>query len=170
MTPPTSLHRVPHAGPDARFPLRAIMHALIPLLLLTFSLPAQATLYKCQDDAGRVTYTNLPCERNNLKQSKIVPPPPAPADPSPPRPPAAQEPASTVRNGDDSEDKGGPTLQLLRAAEPKENKCAKLNEAMGKTMDEMDAARRQGYTPKQEAEWNARLKKLQAEKTKHGCF
>jgi hypothetical protein len=146
------------------------MHLLTPLLLLTLSLPAHATLYKCQDDAGRVTYTNLPCERNNLKETKIVPPPPAPAEPAPAAPPAAQESSAAARSGSAPEDKGGPTLQLFRSAEPKANKCAQINETMGKLMDDMDSARRQGYTQKQEAEWNARLKKLQAEKNKHGCF
>lgn len=143
------------------------------LLLLTLSgflaVPAHATLYKCQDASGKVTYTNFPCDKNGLKESKIIPPPP-PAEPVPAKPDPAVETKVPEKRSTESERKGSTSLQLIRSQESNERKCARLNESLGETMDEMDAARRQGYTPKQEAEWNAKLKKLQADKNKLGCF
>ncbi len=139
-------------------------------------MPAHATLYKCQDVAGQITYTNLPCDKTGLKETKIIPPAPPPAEPFAGMPPTKRtvEPSEAV-----SEKKqvakpemkpSSTSLQLIKSQEASEKKCAKLNDALGKTMDEMDTARRQGYTAKQEAEWNARLKKLQADKNKLGCF
>lgn len=151
----------------------------LSILVLTaaslISLPVHATLYKCQDAAGKITYTNLPCDKSGLKETKIIPPAPPPAEPAPAKAkPAkadtASEADSAEKRSSTSEKKSGTSLQLIKSQESNEKKCNRLNEQLGKTMDEMDAARRQGYTPKQEAEWNAKLKKLQADKNKHGCF
>lgn len=151
--------------------LRPNMRTLILLASLCLNLPAHATLYKCQDTDGRVTYTNLPCEQNGLKETKVVTPPPPPAEASPVRPVVSPESRPAGNQPSDHDRKNsGTTLQLIKSPEPRGNKCAQLNDAMGKVMDDMDAARRKGYTQKQEAEWNARLKKLQADKNKHGCF
>lgn len=147
---------------------------ILPLLtlqaLILLALPAHATLYKCQDAAGQITYTNLPCEKSSLKESKIIPPPPPPAEPTQAKPAPVAESKPVDKHSASPEKKGSTSLQLIKSQETSDKKCAKLNDALGKTMDEMDAARRQGYTPKQEAEWNAKLKKLQADKNKLGCF
>lgn len=139
-------------------------------------LPAHATLYKCQDGTGKVTYTNLSCDKSGLKETRIIPPAPPPAEPVASLPAAKKSEAASESVSDKKEPakpgkkQGGTSLQLIKSQESSEKKCVKLNDALGKTMDEMDAARRLGYTPKQEAEWNAKLKKLQADKNKLGCF
>jgi hypothetical protein len=143
---------------------------LVMPLSCVLALPAQATLFKCQDPAGNVTYTNLPCDKSGLKEAKVVPPPPPPAEMVSPKPLPAVEISKTDKRPSGDNKKGGTSLHLIKSQDSNEEKCAKLNDALGNTMDEMDAARRQGYTPKQEAEWNAKLKKLQADKNKLGCF
>lgn len=154
------------------------MRTLFILVLTAASLvsvPVHATLYKCQDAAGKTTYTNLQCDKSGLKETRIIPPAPPPAEPAPAKAKPAKadttsETTSAEKRSSSSERKSGTSLQLIKSQESDEKKCNRLNEQLGKTMDEMDAARRQGYTPKQEAEWNAKLKKLQVDKNKHGCF
>lgn len=155
--------------------LRSLLHLICTAAALA-ALPAQATLYKCQDAAGNITYTNLPCDKSGLKETKIIPPPPPPAEPVIGKPAAKKtaEPTEAVSSekqlAKPDKKPDSTSLQLIKSQEASDKKCAKLNDALGKTMDEMDAARRQGYTARQEAEWNAKLKKLQADKNKHGCF
>ena len=140
------------------------------------SLPAQATLYKCQDGSGKVTYTNLSCDKSGLKETRIIPPAPPPAEPVASLPAAKKSEAASESVSDEKQPakpgkkQGGTSLQLIKSQESSDKKCAKLNDTLGNTMDEMDAARRKGYTAKQEAEWNAKLKKIQADKNKLGCF
>jgi len=140
------------------------------------SLPAHATLYKCQDGSGKVTYTNLSCDKSGLKETRIIPPAPPPAEPVASLPAAKKSEAASESVSDEKQPakpvkkQGGTSLQLIKSQESSDKKCAKLNDTLGNTMDEMDAARRKGYTAKQEAEWNAKLKKLQADKNKLGCF
>lgn len=147
------------------------MRTLSLLALLILALPVHATLFRCEDAAGHVTYTNLPCDKAGLKEAKVIPPAPPPAEPAPVKPEAAPAAKSAEKESKEPEKKKSePTMQLIRSQESKGDKCAQINKAMGKIMDDMDAARRQGYTTKQETEWNAKLKKLQADKATHGCF
>lgn len=138
--------------------------------LILIAPPAHATLYKCVDGAGKVTYTNLPCEQTGLKETRVIAPPPPPAEPTAikPAPTADAKPAGNLPPAPES--KGSSSIQLIRSQETSNKKCENLNDAQGKIMDEMDAARRKGYTSKQEADWNDKLRKLQAEKNKLGCF
>ena len=156
------------------------MRILSLLLLLALTGPAHATLYKCLDNAGKVTYTNLPCDKSGLKESSIIPPPPPPADTTAPAPqdkaPTAATPASrpvpksNAKPAEAPAANSGVSVQLNTTQQAPGGKCARLDDTIGQVMDEMDEARRKGYTAQQEAAWNARIKKLQAEKNKLGCF
>jgi hypothetical protein len=55
-------------------------YAMHPLAVYFLFIPlaAQADLYKCTDDTGKITYTNSTCAKVGLKQSKVSPPPPPP--------------------------------------------------------------------------------------------
>ncbi|MFN3752208.1 MAG: DUF4124 domain-containing protein, partial [Thiobacillus sp.] len=71
--------------------LPALLLALLPALL-SGGVAAQATLNKCIDAEGRVTYSNLPCRgAREVKQVEIDPPPP-PRPATPPAPAAAPAP------------------------------------------------------------------------------
>lgn len=149
------------------------MHPLAIYLLL-FPIAAQADLYKCTDNSGKVTYSNSSCTKAGLKQAKLIPPPP---------PPAVN--AATKASKEQSNQQAKPatdkiaaapkaretaSVQLMKSSSGKDGMCAKLNNDMGRTMDEMDAARDQGYSARQQAEWSDSLQKLQSEKNRLGCF
>ena len=138
------------------------------LLCLVFPLAAQASLLKCADGKGNVTYTNSTCAKVGLKEVAVIPPPPPPAlDPSAKANEAAK--AVSEKNPGAAKIQGTASLQLMKSVQTGDDKCAKLNSAMGRIMDEMDAARRQGRTDTN-ADWSENLKKLQANKNQLGCF
>lgn len=148
------------------------MRVLI-LLCLLFPFAAQADLFKCTDRAGKVTYTNLPCSKMGLTETKVIPPPPAPADQKKGKAPAATKSEITPYTAEASrgaKTKKASSLQGLNRQESSAKKCAKLTDQIGHIMDEMDAARRHGYTAKQESDWDSKLRRLQAEKNRLGCF
>lgn len=145
------------------------MHPLAVYLLL-FPLAAQADLYKCTDNIGKVTYSNSSCTKAGLKEAKLIPPPPPPAVNAPPK--GNQQAKPIADKIADAAPKARETaaLQLMKSGSAKNDMCAKLNSDVGSTMDEMDAARGKGYSAKQQAEWSDSLKKLQSEKSRLGCF
>jgi len=144
------------------------------LLLCLIALPAQAEqLYKCINAEMEVTYSNLPCSRfPGMREAKTIE-----ADPGPPvsetaRPgakeKAAEDPAmekSRKTAGEKTEAK-----RVLKAERSEKNQCDKLSEQISEVMDKMDAARHRGYTPKQESEWNQKIKELTAKKNRLNCF
>lgn len=145
------------------------MHPLA-IYFLIFPLTAQADMFKCTDNAGKVTYTNSACAKAGLKEARIIPPPP---------PPALDKPAKTAETAKSPTEKGtanparekdAVALKLVKPAQGSQDKCAKLNGDMGRIMDQMDTAQRNNHTPEEEAGWNEVLKKLQAEKNRLGCF
>ncbi|MEW6132879.1 MAG: DUF4124 domain-containing protein [Pseudomonadota bacterium] len=146
------------------------MHPLAAYLLI-FPLAAQADLYKCMDDTGKITYTNSVCAKMGLKQAKVIPPPPPP--PVPEKSARKNEPAkpASAKAGKAADGKGKETvaLQVVKPTQANSDKCARLNAAMGKVLDEMDAARRSGRST-ENAAWDKELKTLQADKNRLGCF
>jgi len=82
--------------------------ATVALLLLCISEVFAADLYKCRDQAGRITYSSSACEKQGLKPAGAIrdrttvvpserlthrPKPPAPATPAPRGdPPGADKP------------------------------------------------------------------------------
>lgn len=145
------------------------MHPLA-VYLLFFPLAAQADLYKCTDNVGKITYTNSACAKSGLKEAKLIPPPPPPAVDTPPKSVHQAKPAADKIADAAPKARETTSLQLMKSDSGKNSACAKLNGDMGRTMDEMDSARGQASNPKQQAEWNDRLDKLQAEKSRLGCF
>jgi hypothetical protein len=150
-----------------------------------------ATLNKCIDARGKVTYSNLPCR--NARETRAIeidpaPPPapvraapvqtqamPAPAQPAPamtvpvlrpPAPPhaapAAREPATLKL-----ETRSVPAKPVARTSA---RQCDALTDKLGRVFDTMDAARRKGYTQEQMNAWNQEIKDLERKKQQAGCF
>lgn len=138
-----------------------------------------ASLNKCIDARGQVTYSNLPCK--NARETRKVEIDPAPL-PDPVRPaPAVQiaKPvAPTAPESKTPERKQEPTsikLETQRssekpAARPSTGKCNTLSDKLGRVFDKMDAARRKGYTQEQMDDWNQQVKDLERQKQQAGCF
>ena len=77
-----------------RLPALALL--VLPILFSTGA-SAQATLNKCTDAEGRITYSNLPCRNAAaVRRIEIDPPPPVPVVVPPPIPAPAPVPAPTA--------------------------------------------------------------------------
>lgn len=146
------------------------MHPLAVYLLL-FPLAANADMYKCVDNTGKVTYTNSSCAKAGLKEAKLILPPPPPAADTAAR---TQQPAKTAASKTDepaAKPRQTAALQVMKSMQSNSHACGKLNGDMGRIMDEMDAARGQGIVnARQQADWTVKLNELQAEKKQLGCF
>jgi hypothetical protein len=145
------------------------MHPLA-IYFLIFPLTAQADLFKCTDNAGKVTYTNSSCTKVGLKEAKIIPPPPPPALDKPVKAAESAKPVIEKSADNNAKSRDSVALKLVKPAQGSQDKCAKLNGDMGRIMDQMDTVHRGGQSPDEEAGWNEVLKKLQAEKNRLGCF
>jgi hypothetical protein len=150
----------------------AIMMGGVALLLAT-SVQA-ATLNKCIDATGQVTYSNLPCR--NAREARAVEIDPAPTPdpvkqhvvkPSPVRVAPTSAPAPTE-----------PAVIKLetqsttgKAAKPASaRQCDAMTDKLGSVFDKMDEARRKGYTQAQMNKWNQEIKALETKKQQSGCF
>lgn len=162
--------------------LLALILLVLPALLPSAA-SAQATLNKCIDAEGKVTYSNLPC-RNAREARKVdIDPAPAPeparAQPvpiqaPPPTPiaskaaPSANEPAPIrleARRG-----LKGISPSETPAARASVRQCDTLSDKLGRVFDKMDQARRKGYTQPQMDKWNLEVKDLERKKQQSGCF
>ena len=159
-----------------------------------------ATLNKCVDVYGKVTYSNLPCTgANQVRKVEIDPAPPVPRVVPPPALPKPEAPVDVMPEGAPPT---GPATSIKSApaftpgspgtAEPafppvdkkavvkletfgapkkhSQNTCDTLTDKLGLVLDKMDAARRKGYTQKQMDEWNLDIKSLERKKQQSGCF
>jgi hypothetical protein len=136
-----------------------------------------ATLNKCIDARGKVTYSNLPCRNAREARSLEIDPAPLP-DPVRAQPAPAQarpEPAAPKAAAPSSS--GAATLRLetqsttgkpTPRAAPRQ--CDALTDKLGRVFDKMDQARREGYTQKQMDGWNREVKDLERKKQQSGCF
>lgn len=171
----------------------AILGALGVVLSVTTSTVAAASLNKCVDAYGKVTYSNLPCKgANEVRKVEIDPAPPVPpvvvvippvlptmvltAPPKgevpvyvmPEKSPAVAIPKSgnaplEKKAAIKFETLGGPRKQ-------NQNSCDTFSDKLGLVLDKMDAARRKGYTQKQLDDWNNEIKTLEHKKQQAGCF
>lgn len=128
-----------------------------------------ASLNKCVDAQGRITYSNLPChnarETHRIEIVPVQPPDPVrkPAiKPSPASPAAKPEPSATVKLEAQTQGKKLPQTSARQ--------CDSLSDKLGKVLDKMDTARRQGYTQKQMNDWNDEVKELERKKQQSACF
>jgi hypothetical protein len=153
------------------------------ILLMGMAVMAQATglgaatLNKCIDAQGRVTYSNLPCQNARVVRKVDIDPAP---QPDPVKSPPAQAQSSAKPSARSSEP---PPLEIDRTRVAKTpngpgnpekpasaRNCAALSEKLGRVFDEMDAARRKGYTLKEMDDWNREVKDLERKKQQSGCF
>ncbi len=140
------------------------------LALLILSLAANAvhaaSLNKCLDIYGKVTYSNLPCKgAQQVRKIDIDPAPPVPKMVAPVTVLTELEPAPAEKNGTVK-------LETFGTAPKKKpgNTCDTLTDKLGLVLDKMDAARRKGYTQKQMDQWNTDIKELELKKQQAGCF
>ncbi|HEY9099372.1 MAG TPA: DUF4124 domain-containing protein [Thiobacillus sp.] len=153
-------------------------HVLLALIALWPALAsAQATLNKCIDAQGLVTYTNKPClnAREVLKLEIDPAPPPAsvqqsnePVSVRPGKPavtPAITRSAPATVHVETRQVSGKPT-------QPNDNNnhCNTLSDKLGRVLDKMDQARRKGYTQEQMNRWNEETRDLERKKQQSACF
>jgi hypothetical protein len=168
-----------------RFPALALLSlcALLPAVA-----GAQATLNKCIDARGAVTYSNLPCKNaREVKKVEIDPAPPAPAAapkaapavtaPQPAKPAAPAKAAPSVPPSKPApatpairlEPQSGPRKPTVLA--PSAGQCETLSEQLGRLLDKMDQASRKGSaSPEQMKAWNEEVRELERKKQQSACF
>ena len=177
--------------------LLALVLLVLPTLFPTGA-SAQATLNKCTDAEGRVTYSNLPCRNAQaVRRIEIDPPPPVPV--VPPRPAPAPAPIPAPAPAPIPAPAPAPAPAPIPAPAPKPvpvappaaihretprppagankpaprpptSKCDVLSDQLGRVLDQMDQARSKGATQKQMDEWNQEIKALEQKKQQSGCF
>jgi hypothetical protein len=129
---------------------------------------AQATLNKCIDTQGKVTYSNLPCRDAREARKVVIDPVPQPdrAAAQPARvqtaQPPAPEPAAVRLETQRSTGKPAPRASAQQ--------CDTLSDKLGRVLDKMDQARRQGYSQAQMNKWNEEVRELERKKQQSGCF
>ena len=162
-------------------------------LLLPASAGAQATLNKCIDARGSVTYSNLPCKNaREVQRIEIDPAPPVPPAPSPaqakPEPaapapvtrsaPSTPAPAPVLKAGSTAPAApAAPLVRPSRAPSPTaapalgaSQQCERLSAQLGDVLDKMDQARRKGAGAEQIDAWNRQIRELERKKQQTGCF
>jgi len=154
------------------------MWRLIMLIGFAASLAAPAieaaSLNKCIDAQGKVTYSNLPCR--NARESRAVeidpPPKPDPAKPHATKPPPAQAAPAPTPLPDETATIRLNTQSTTGKPAPRASarQCDSLTDKLGKVFDKMDQARRKGYTQEQMNKWNQEIKDLETKKQHSGCF
>lgn len=142
-------------------------------LMLATSVQA-ATLNKCIDANGQVTYSNLPCR--NAREARAVEIDPAPMpDPVKPRavkaPPIQAAPPLPVPASAEPATTRVETHTTGKSAKPATaHQCDSLSDKLGAVFDKMDQARRKGYTQEQMNKWNQEIEALETKKQQSGCF
>jgi len=144
------------------------------LVLVLASHAEAATLNKCIDAKGEVTYSNLPC--HNAREVRTVEIDPAP-QPDPVQAQPAQPAIVPTSKPKSPPTKSAPPIRLetRHASAPppsraSASKCDALTNKLGQVFDKMDQARRKGYTQKQMDAWNLQVKELERKKQLSGCF
>ena len=130
-----------------------------------------ATLNKCTDAKGKVTYSNLPCRDARMARELEIDPAPLPdpvrsqARPAPVKPaaPKAVSEIAPIRL-ETQRTTGKP------APHASSRQCDALTDKLGRVFDKMDLAHRKGYTQKQMDGWNQEVKDLERKKQQSGCF
>jgi hypothetical protein len=151
--------------------LLALALLVLPILFSTGA-SAQATLNKCIDAEGKVTYSNLPCRNaREARKVEIDPAPtpdqarPAPAPVEPEAPKAIPAPNETATLRLDTQRTTGKPAARVSASQ-----CDTLTDKLGRVFDKMDQARRKGYTQKQMDAWNLEVQDLERKKQQSACF
>jgi len=162
---------------------RLIVLTSIAILALTGSAWA-ATLNKCIDAQGKVTYSNLPCR--NAQEARTVEIDPAPqsepvrvqpsrtqamqTQPDQPVPKAANRVNETAITQPETQRAPKVNNTGKSAARASARECDTLSDQLGSVLDKMDKAHRKGYTQEQMDKWNQEVKNLESKKQQSGCF
>jgi hypothetical protein len=155
--------------------LFALVLIALPGLLPTMA-SAQATLNKCINAQGGITYSNLPCRDAQEVRKVEIDPAPSPAPQQVQPAPTQLPPAQPVAPKAVSLNEPG-TIRVKTShttgkpgAPVSSSQCDILTGKLGRVFDKMDAARRNGYTQQQMNGWNADIKELEHKKQQSGCF
>jgi hypothetical protein len=158
---------------------RAIVLTGMAALVLAASSQA-ASLNKCIDAQGKVTYSNLPCSHSSETRTVEIDPAPRPqpaqrAARAQPAAPVVAEPAPPPRPDSGKEEPATLQLETRRvsgkpASSASAHQCDVLGDKLGRVFDKMDAARRKGYTQAQMNAWNEEAQDLERKKQQSGCF
>ena len=145
---------------------------LIGMAALVASVEA-ATLNKCIDAQGKVTYSNLPC--HNAREVRTVdiepaPRPDAQRSAQPAKPPIAKPAAGSNAPATLQLETRRATGKPAAHASASARKCDAITDKLGRVFDKMDQARHQGYTQKQMDKWDQEIKDLERKKQQFGCF
>jgi hypothetical protein len=134
-----------------------------------------ATLNKCIDTQGRITYSNLPCRNARETRTVEIDPVPVPdpvrpvpvaaqpVEPAAPRPAARPEAPATLRVD-------AQRVSAQPVARAPARQCDALADKLGRILDKMDQARRKGYTQEQMNAWDREIKALERKKQQSSCF
>ena len=152
------------------------MRSLIGLtgvfVLAFFSHAEAATLNKCIDAKGEVTYSNLPCRNaREVRTLEIDPAPPSDPEVQPIQAHAAKS-AKPVAPAKEpvSIRLGARKFSEKSVSRASTRKCDTLTDKLGQVVDKMDRAHRKGYTQKQMDAWNQEVRDLERKKQQSGCF
>lgn len=132
-----------------------------------------ATLNKCIDAVGQVTYSNLPCL--NARKSLAVEIDPAPT-PDPVKPPVVKpvQAKAAPAKAMPSDPVSSPQVTTYISGKPVKpasaSQCDNLSNKLGAILDKMDEAHRKGYTQAQMNKWDQEIKALETKKQQSGCF
>jgi len=142
-------------------PMRLPAFVLLALISLCPAIAAaQATLNKCVDAKGGITYTNKPC--SNAREAHKVEIDPAPQPDQPRIAPVPVQPAKPAAIK--------PAPNPAPAPQASTRLCNTLSDKLGNVIDKMDQARRKGYTQDQMDKWNEEVRELERKKQQSGCF
>ncbi|OYW64764.1 MAG: hypothetical protein B7Y26_10330 [Hydrogenophilales bacterium 16-64-46] len=136
------------------------------VLMLPMGSGVAATLNKCIDTEGKVTYSNLPCRTARTLKLEIDPPP----EPDPPRSAPARTSSPEPEQKREATRSGQAEKPTKPAASTSASKCNSLSDKLGRVIDTMDAAHRKGYTQQQMDDWNQQVRALERQKQQAGCF
>lgn len=150
--------------------------AFVLLALISLCPPiaaAQATLNKCIDAQGAVTYTNKPCSNPRGAHKIEIDPAPArprvePARAQPATPAAAQPLPSPAPAAIQLETQRAP--KNIKPTGKSAQQCDTLSDKLGRVLDKMDQAHRKGYSQEQMNGWNEEVRELERKKQQSGCF
>ena len=154
--------------------LNAIMMGGVALMLATGT--QAATLNKCTDASGQVTYSNLPCRNARETRAVEIDPAPLPDPVKPPAPPppavkaAPMQPSMPISTSTPQVSTYPATPKPKLAKPASASHCDSLSDKLGVVIDKMDQARHKGYTQEQMNKWNQEVKALETKKQQSGCF
>ncbi len=130
----------------------------VTALLLASSAQA-ATLNKCIDAMGQVTYSNLPCRNAHKTQAVEIDPAPAPDPVKPAAPKAAPVKVAPVKTPPESD--SAPQVSTYSNGKPAKPASARQCDSLSDKL---------GYTQEQMNKWNQEIQSLEAKKQQSGCF